>query len=88
MMRPRHRLLMKILLVPVILGALHLGGILLLGHLRLMELLLSPGAHSPLGGLLLAVAFVVIRFCLLVLVPGWLAARLLLWFWRPRGANH
>ena len=60
---------------------LHWAGIHLMAKLRIMEHLLSPTGATrwALGG---AVVFMLLRGFTLMLLPGWVLARV--WLWRTR----
>jgi hypothetical protein len=70
-----------------ILLALHFTLAHVLAHARLLEHLLSPGPGSRLA-LAATATFLLLRFFVLVLGPGWIAARLWLLISRPRPARH
>lgn len=60
------------------LAALEVAGLYAMSHWRVMETLLAPGPHSVKPYLALAICFVMLRFFLLLVAPGWLLARLYL----------
>jgi hypothetical protein len=73
--------LRRILVEFGVLAVLHFTLLCLLSRMRVMEHLLAPGPGSRVA-LALTAAFLLLRFFLLVLAPGWLLARLWLLFSR------
>lgn len=51
----------------------------LLARVHLLEHLLAPGPES-FGALVITGAFLILRILVLLLLPGWVAARVFLWF--------
>lgn len=62
----------------LVLLALNLAGLYAMAHWRVMESILSPNPSSARLYIVLAVMFMLVRFTLIVIAPGWLLARLFL----------
>lgn len=77
--------LRRILLEFAAVALLHLALLHVLARVRLLEHLLAPGPGSALA-LAATTMFLLLRMFLLLFGPGWLLARLWLWFTRPEAA--
>ncbi len=67
--------------------ALHFVLVLILARVRLLEHLLSPGPESRVA-LAVTAMFLMLRIFVLVLLPGWVVARVWLLASRPRPPQH
>lgn len=78
-MREEARGLRKALVAAGVLGVLHVALVYLLDALGLVESLLSPSGLRVLAVLPLAALFYVVRLALLFVMPGLVAAAVVLW---------
>lgn len=78
-------ILQRIALPLVILGTLHFVFVQILLRVRLLEHLLSPGPGSTVA-LIVTAIFLLFRFFLLVLAPGWFLARFWVWMTKRKPA--
>ena len=69
--RSRRKLIAAVAAI-VLLVAAHAAGLHAMARFRIVETLLSPGPHSPLLHVLVAVLFVAARLTLILLGPGML----------------
>jgi hypothetical protein len=84
--RDRRPTLRRIIIELMLLVLLHFFAVQALARVRLLEHLLSPGPESRFA-IGVTVAFLLLRGVLLLLAPGWFAARIWLWWTRPRSNN-
>ena len=56
-----------------------------MAHFRVTEVILSPGENSEKPLVALAVVFMLLRFFIVLLAPGWVAARLYMAALAPAG---
>ena len=70
------RKLVRIFCDFAVLLALNLAGLYAMEHWRIMESILSPNPSSLRWQVALAVTFMLVRFTLIAIAPGWLLARL------------
>ena len=64
--------------------ALHFWLLHQLAEKNIVAVILSAGAHSPRSALLVAGAFLVIRILVVLLLPGAILCRCVLWAWAGR----
>lgn len=78
------RKLIRILCEFAVLLALNLAGLYAMEHWRVMESILSPNPSSLHWQIAIAVMFMLVRFALIAIAPGWLLARVFLLALRDR----
>ncbi len=82
----KRRRLIRAVAESVAVGVLNFAGLHAMYRWRVMESILAPGPQGSRALLALAILFVLVRFVLFFVVPGWLLARVYLAAAEPEGA--